>query len=535
VFLVRPRLLGVWDAYPVTAGHALVIPTRHFPDLAGATAEERNGLWELVDPVMKAIVKQHGPVDGFNVGLNAGKAAGQTVLHLHLHVIPRRLGDVADPRGGVRYVIPEKANYLAVKVAAAAAATPDVVADAPAAAVATPAEPLEGMVAEPVSWTDVPPALPEEPLVFHGETAMAIQAPAATPTSSGPAPDLQLRFLTQLQCLLDGGSFSATYKYALLLALADLAVEQGRDGTGELALTTDVIAEKFIEYYWNHCPPFVTPVSAQAAPALPAPPPPDAAISPEAAVAPPVASPRPKSPAAKPEKIVSLLAAVYGEVDGKLPVLRANEAAWTKLLKSVRTVVQSTPLWKLQTIADTQMDFLYPSSGRGSTITLRPGIAFCLRRFHGLVGNLVRGAWVDWARGQNRELVGDATDIQEFLFGKELSHPDQADVAHFIPFARYPHDFAHNLVLASRRANADKSDHLAGEDHLAAWAERNATAGTALGDVCIAAGISSDLARTLSVARWAYSQAENSETPVWITGSDLARRLSGRWREILGG
>ena len=90
-----------------------------------------------------------------------------------------------------------------------------------------------------------------------------------------------------------------------------------------------------------------------------------------------------------------MLAAVYGEVDGKLPALRANEAAWTKLLKSVRTVVQSTPLWKLQTIADTQMDFLYPSIGRGSTITLRPGIVFCLRRFHGLVGNLVRGAWVD--------------------------------------------------------------------------------------------------------------------------------------------
>jgi hypothetical protein len=253
-----------------------------------------------------------------------------------------------------------------------------------------------------------------------------------------------------------------------------------------------------------------------------------------------------------------LLAAVYGEVDGKLPALRANEAAWTKLLKSVRTVVQSTPLWKLQTVADTQMDFLYPSTGRGSTITLRPGIAFCLRRFHGLVGNLVRGAWVDWARGQSRELVGDAADLEEFLFshparrcatsrlrsttaggrcfytGKELSHPDQAEVDHFIPFARYPHDVAHNLVLASRRATADKSGHLAGEDHLAAWAERNATAGKALGDACVAAGISSDLARTLAVARWAYAQAESSETPVWITGSDLARRLSGRWREILG-
>jgi hypothetical protein len=182
-----------------------------------------------------------------------------------------------------------------------------------------------------------------------------------------------------------------------------------------------------------------------------------------------------------------------------------------------------------------------------------------LRRFHGLVGNLVRGAWVDWARGQSRELVGDTADLEALLFGpqrrrlrdvapalyelqggrcfytgKELSHPDQADVDHFIPFARYPHDFAHNLVLASRRATTDRSDRLACEDHLAAWAQRNATAGKTLGDVCAAAGISSDYERTLAVARWAYSQAESSETPVWITGSDLARRLSGRWREILG-
>ena len=561
VFLVRQRLLGVWDAYPVTPGHALVIPTRHFPDLAGATAEERQGLWDLVEPVMKVIAKQHGPVDGFNIGINGGEAAGQTVPHLHMHIIPRRRGDVADPRGGVRYVIPERANYLVVKAASVAAAAPEGGAADTSAAVAQ--EPLlELLTAQADS------AGPEQPLVFHGEQPREAAPPTDKPLATEPAPGDQVRFLTQVQCLLDGGSFSGTYKYALLLALADLAVEQGADDVAELALSTDVIAEKFIEYYWDHCRPFVTlPVPATAQTAVPAsevatssevpligeaPPPPPA---------PPAVTPAaPKASKAKAEKVVALLAAVYGQVDGKLPALRADEAAWGKLLKAVRTVVQSTPLWKLQTVAEAQMDFLYPSVGRGSQITLRPGVAFCFRRFHGFVGSLVRGAWVDWVRNQNRELVGDAADAEEFLFGsqrqrlrevapalyelqkgrcfytgKELARPDQGDVDHFIPFARYGRDLGHNLVLASKRAKTDKSDYLAAEDHLAAWCERNAQAGSALAAACTAAGISSDLARTLGIARWAYSQADRSETPVWTQASTLERRLSGRWRELLGG
>jgi diadenosine tetraphosphate (Ap4A) HIT family hydrolase len=559
VFLVRPRLLGIWDAYPVTPGHALIIPTRHFPDLSSATAEERQGIWELVDPVMKVIAKQHGPVDGFNIGINGGEAAGQTVPHLHMHIIPRRRGDIADPRGGVRYVIPEKANYLTVKAASApTGAAPDVVADTAAEGTAPLFDLLTGQV----------PASPSgDPLVFDvAPPRVDVAAQRAQAASwNEPASADQVRFLTHVQCLLDGGSFSATYKYALLLALADLAVEQGRDDTSELALSTDAIAEKFIEYYWDQCRPFVAQATSTAtrAPASASEVAPSADV-PLADEAPPPLSPRPsptpKASKAKAEKVVALLAAVYRQVDGNLPALRADAAAWAKLLKGVRTVVQSTPLWKLQAVADAQIDFLYPSVGRGSMITLRPGITFCLRRFHGLVGSLVRGAWVDWVRNQNRELGGAAADIEDALFGsrrerlrnvapalyelqkgrcfytgKELARPEQGDVDHFIPFARYAHDVGHNLVLASKRAMADKCDYLAAEDHLAAWSERNATVGTALADACTVAGISSDVARTLAVARWTYSQADHSETPVWTQGSTLERRLAGRWREILGG
>ncbi|WP_024440929.1 DUF3427 domain-containing protein [Mycobacterium sp. UM_WGJ] len=103
---------AVWDAFPVNPGHALVVSRRQISDWWAATPEERIDLMALVDDVRAHIAQRHEP-DGFNVGFNAGRAAGQTVDHLHLHVIPRYTGDIADPRGGVRNVIPSRGNYLA--------------------------------------------------------------------------------------------------------------------------------------------------------------------------------------------------------------------------------------------------------------------------------------------------------------------------------------------------------------------------------------------------------------------------------------
>jgi diadenosine tetraphosphate (Ap4A) HIT family hydrolase len=98
------------DAFPVSPGHCLVVPRRHEPDFFALTAEEQTAMWSLVAPVSRHI-GAGGMPDGFNIGINVGAAAGQTVAHAHLHVIPRRLGDVDDPRGGVRWVIPAKARY----------------------------------------------------------------------------------------------------------------------------------------------------------------------------------------------------------------------------------------------------------------------------------------------------------------------------------------------------------------------------------------------------------------------------------------
>ena len=100
------------DRFPVSPGHTLIVTRRHVPDFFGCTAEERAALLDLVDRVKADLDRELRP-DAYNVGFNAGEAAGQTVMHVHVHVIPRFHGDVEDPRGGVRYVIPERANYLA--------------------------------------------------------------------------------------------------------------------------------------------------------------------------------------------------------------------------------------------------------------------------------------------------------------------------------------------------------------------------------------------------------------------------------------
>lgn len=102
---------AIFDAFPVTEGHALVIPHRRIATWWEASPDEQRDLLELVAVVKDLLDERHAP-DGYNVGFNAGPAAGQTVDHLHVHVIPRYDGDVPDPRGGIRHVIPGKGNYL---------------------------------------------------------------------------------------------------------------------------------------------------------------------------------------------------------------------------------------------------------------------------------------------------------------------------------------------------------------------------------------------------------------------------------------
>lgn len=99
------------DGFPLNPGHTLIVPRRHEPDFLALTVEEQQAIWALVAPARQLIEANGHRPDGYNIGFNVGSAAGQTIDHAHLHVIPRHRGDVNDPRGGVRWVVPSRAAY----------------------------------------------------------------------------------------------------------------------------------------------------------------------------------------------------------------------------------------------------------------------------------------------------------------------------------------------------------------------------------------------------------------------------------------
>jgi diadenosine tetraphosphate (Ap4A) HIT family hydrolase len=98
------------DGFPISRGHTLIVPNRHIECLFDLAGEEYQAIWDLVAEFRAVLAAEFKP-DGFNVGVNEGYAAGQTIMHAHVHLIPRFSGDVKDPRGGVRWVIPHKAPY----------------------------------------------------------------------------------------------------------------------------------------------------------------------------------------------------------------------------------------------------------------------------------------------------------------------------------------------------------------------------------------------------------------------------------------
>lgn len=102
--------LAFRDAFPVANGHTLVIPRQHVTSIFDLSADDQARLWKLAAEVRSLLLEEFAPV-AFNIGINDGEAAGQTVAHAHIHVIPRFRGDVPDPRGGIRWILPERSAY----------------------------------------------------------------------------------------------------------------------------------------------------------------------------------------------------------------------------------------------------------------------------------------------------------------------------------------------------------------------------------------------------------------------------------------
>lgn len=113
VLLENALAYARYDDYPVSPGHVLILPYRHVADYFDTTLAEKHAMLELIEATKLVLDSEHTP-DGYNLGINCGAAAGQSVPHVHYHLIPRYRGDMENPRGGVRGVIPDRQKYQAL-------------------------------------------------------------------------------------------------------------------------------------------------------------------------------------------------------------------------------------------------------------------------------------------------------------------------------------------------------------------------------------------------------------------------------------
>jgi hypothetical protein len=342
-----------------------------------------------------------------------------------------------------------------------------------------------------------------------------------------PTPHEQIQFLQQIRRILGEGGFVASYKFALLHALADLSVVKGDDSGAELVLFTREIAEQMIELYWRQTKPF------------------------------PVARGEPrvlKQIVGGRAKILTVLEAARLMHGPSLERVRQKPDAWNRVVRDVDIVLRKMPLWKLQTVGRERLDFLYENKDTGDFVTLRPGVAYCFRAFYDLVVDLVRAAWLRYVRRYNASLLGETSDLGTFLFGSERASlaiylpillelqagrcfycgknlGKRIEVDHFIPWAMYPVDLGHNFVLADTACNGHKSDHLAAEEHLKQWLARNYEHRSLLTSRFENVGAPHDANASLRVAEWSYALTARIGGQVWSGGRSLVT-LSTGWEAL---
>lgn len=340
-----------------------------------------------------------------------------------------------------------------------------------------------------------------------------------------PDAEFQLAFLDHIQRLLDEGGFVATYKYALLAALADLSVERGDDDGGALPLDAKDLARKFILYYAPQVRPYA---GARTVGRL-------------------------HQNTGRQARIINLvLQAQSTYTVGGQPLSPSVLAQKQSLVSDVAGTVATMPLWKLQIINGKVDDFLYPQVGSGRQLELKPGIAYCFRRFHGFVLRLAQDAWIRFIREreQNVALLGDSRDLGAFLFGADRrslqgfrplledlqsrscfyceASAKAGEVDHFVPWSWYSLDLGHNFVLACRDCNTKKSWHLAAPVHLEKWMQRNSDRGRDMADFFTAHNLPHDNTTTVMVARWAYERVAGNAGSTWVRGAEFSQ-ISAHW------
>ncbi len=453
--------VAFYDRFPASQGHALIVSRRHVSDLFELTDDERHGLWALL-PDVKAIVEQaHSPA-GFNVGVNVGAAAGQTVMHVHLHLIPRYPGDVPYPRGGVRWVVPHRAAVPAAVVMANR----------------------------------------------HDHLALAERTIG----------------------ILNEGSFSATYKFALFIAILDLCIEKSEKGNPPTSLTTRELAQKVLELYWNQVTPY-----------------------------PGVGVLRFGGGRGEQAEIVTRIVRLrerFPNCDPRLGARAADRSMvrdYAGLLNFVEWKLIEMPIPRLQVLGRDEVPFLYrydwTKDIKRSTVAayqakrlgifnnelhLLPEVGEGLVALNGILRPLF---YRDWAVLVARMNGLPEAQLEEFLFGSRripleaVRAPlvglqqhrcfycqdlmSDVDVDHFIPRTRYPDDSLDNLVASHSKCNNSKRDYLAALSHLENWLTRSKDKFGELQQLAIRLRWPRDLTRSRSVASAIYCRLP-AGTRLWV-------------------
>ncbi len=329
-----------------------------------------------------------------------------------------------------------------------------------------------------------------------------------------PSAEVQLAFLAKIQRLFTEGEFTATYKFALVIALSDLAVECGREDGGKQRIAYSEIAEKFIELYWSHTLPYAR-----------------------------------ASSGALPMMLVQshgTQAAVVTAIDQfkqttkiKNLTLAHRNPTYTQLQQQIARTISAQPAQYLQNLGGTTDPFIFERIRGG--VELMPGVSFCLRQFQPLIQQFARQRWVQHIKANrlNAPALGSDDDLAAFLFAasrqsldvvrnglKKLANrkcfycgetvSQEGEVDHFIPFSSYPRDLMHNFVYADAKCNRAKSDALAAHQHLERWLEFSERESDGLMEIGQNAGIAGDWAASIAVAGWSYRNARRSGARAWI-------------------
>lgn len=342
-----------------------------------------------------------------------------------------------------------------------------------------------------------------------------------------PSAGEQLLFFKNVQKTLYLGSFTSTYKFALLMSLARLSVEQGEIREERVILSFKDIAEKFVELYWQQTTPYkFIQIENEVKNGL---------------------SDVPfilyhLKETKKQATIVRLITEVRERFE-TLAALKNDNKEWVKLLKNIIAQIKKYPIKLLQNVGNQNCEFIYRVNEIDREyVYLLPNVGYCLQQFHEIIEELCIKRWVDFLRvNKNNHIVFDEDihDLEAFLFSpnrsflKEIGKVllllqdqqcfycggrvdlESMRVDHFIPWSMYSSDTIHNFVVTDKSCNSKKSNYLASSYFYKKWMLRNHKYGHEISQKLVNNGISNDMQKSENVANWAYRYASENEYEFW--------------------